>query len=687
MRFIYLVLILILFTPAIALSEPSIYKRDIKNITGLTIPKDFTLSKKEYPSIKIKVNQSLPDEFDWRKHKTLVAVKDQGSCGSCWAMATVSAFEDVYKIVYGEEKNWSEQYLLSCNMDGYSCSGGWWAHQYHKDKLVGGSVAETQFPYTASDSSCKQGLTKDKSLVAYKYIDPSSSDDHPTLPSVDMIKTAIYEYGAVAAAVYVDSAFQNYRGGVFTSCSQQSPNHAITLIGWGKDPVIKQEYWILKNSWGASWGEQGYMKIKTGCSNVGFSANVVELDKKPSHDVEPTPDPDPIYPDDDQCEKITDPDGDPDPEPNPDPEPTPDPSPCEPQPYANAWPDNLPDPRSSYRGIVIGTPRRDGHSYMWADHVGRRIGSSALQYVRPWFTTTYRVYVKTKCGESSDAVTVGGIFRVGNFDFYKNEEPHKIYFAPENEAHKQDNLHKSRSGITEAEFNESMNQVRNIYAPIIKNHRAELRLSGNWNDPTVNAYTTRVGSNWIVQMFGGLARREEVTLDGFKLVICHELGHNLGGYPLMSSMMWPAAEGQSDYFASYACGRLLWGKEDNRGFRDLIPEYPKKLCDEAFKCSRDKDLCYRTMLASWSINSLLATLGGTTIGWDTPDPTVVTSINPNHPNAQCRLDTMMAGNICTAKRWKHEVIPISETQSLKYMCGSYSKGNARPKCWYKPIAE
>lgn len=662
---------------------------------GFKIPKNLKIKQSQVlPENLPKEDFAvLPSKFDWRDHVNLSPVKNQGNCGSCWAFSAVMTFQDTYKIVYGEEKNWSEQYLVSCNQENWGCDGGFWASDYHaiNGKVLKGAMLDSLYPYTAKDDPCKTNLIKDKSIASWKYVSGNE------IPTVEELKQAIYKYGVISVAVYADSAMSAYRGGIFSSCQNKTPNHAVNLVGWNDD----EQTFTMKNSWGASWGENGYMRIKYNCSKIGHTANVVLLDKLPTHDEEPEPEPepeptpepepDPIYPDDSECEKIIDPDSDPDPDPDPnpepDPEPNPDPNPCVPQPYANAWPDNLPNPRATMRGIIIGTDAKEGHSYIWRDYVGRKIATSAKIFVRPFFTTTYRLYASTKCGTASDYVNVYGVFRIGNFDLLTFLEPEKVWFAPENDAYLQDNVHKSLSGITEAEFNESIKQVSAIYEPLAKQHRAVLRISGAWNDNTVNAYTTRVGSNWIVQMFGGLSRREEITLDGFKLVICHELGHNFGGYPLMSSMMWPSAEGQSDYFASYACGRLLWGKEDNRGYRDVIPEHPKKLCDEAFKCSRDKDLCYRTMLASWSTASLLANLGGTKIAWDTPDPTIVKSTNPNHPNGQCRLDSYIAGNLCTGKKWKHSIIPISETQSLKYMCGDYSKGNARPKCWYKPIAE
>ena len=88
------------------------------------------------------------------------------------------------------------------------------------------------------------------------------------MPSVDAIKNAIYTYGCVAAAVYVNSYFQAYKSGTFTGCQNGTVNHAIVLCGWDD----AKGAWLLKNSWGTGWGQQGFMWIKYGCNRVGHGA-------------------------------------------------------------------------------------------------------------------------------------------------------------------------------------------------------------------------------------------------------------------------------------------------------------------------------------------------------------------------------------------------------------------------------
>ena len=97
------------------------------------------------------------------------------------------------------------------------------------------------------------------------YVGASNS-----VPSVDAIKNAIYTYGSVSVGFYVDRYFQAYTGGIFTSCKKKvkNINHAVILCGWDD----KTGAWLMKNSWGTGWGEDGFMWIKYGCNNVGYGA-------------------------------------------------------------------------------------------------------------------------------------------------------------------------------------------------------------------------------------------------------------------------------------------------------------------------------------------------------------------------------------------------------------------------------
>jgi len=218
---------------------------------------------------------TLPPIWDWREHNGVTAIRNQGSCGSCWAFATIGAFESLLKLKADTTVDLSEQHLVSCNEEGWGCNGGFWAF----DMLVAsGAVMEKDFPYVASDVRCGGPYTHPFLLSGWSYI---NGEDE--IPEVQLIKEAIFQYGPISAAVYVGTAFQAYTGGVFDkdeskssgwlncSAAAKEPNHGIMLVGWDDE----KNSWILKNSWGPSWGEHGYMYIQYGISLVGYAAAVV----------------------------------------------------------------------------------------------------------------------------------------------------------------------------------------------------------------------------------------------------------------------------------------------------------------------------------------------------------------------------------------------------------------------------
>ena len=217
---------------------------------------------------------TLPIAFDWRTYGVLQTVRDQGNCGSCWDFATVGAMEPALAIAGGGLHDLSEQFLNDCNKDGWNCDGGGdTAHKYHYDTLANkqsqiGAVLESADPYT-SGSTGKDGTCNTYShpyiLSGWSYV-PAGGNDYST-PTVDQIKAAIYTYGPVTTSVCAsDPLFDNYSGGVYnpatgaanTYCGGDT-DHMVVLVGWDDST----QTWILRNSYGTSWGENGgYMRIK-----------------------------------------------------------------------------------------------------------------------------------------------------------------------------------------------------------------------------------------------------------------------------------------------------------------------------------------------------------------------------------------------------------------------------------------
>jgi len=216
----------------------------------------------ENPIAEISDNKSLPTSWDWRTQGIVPDVRDQGSCGSCWSFGTVSVMESAVKKGGGPLEDLSEQFLISCNNDSWSCNGGLTATKYHyntlgKSQTVVGAVLESAKPYTATDGTCTVAYSHPYKASGWQFVTGSEW----TMPTVDQIKNAIYTYGPVTAGVCADSGWDSYSGGVYNPSSNEcggSTNHQIVLVGWDDSDST----WILRNSWGPYWGDNGYMHIR-----------------------------------------------------------------------------------------------------------------------------------------------------------------------------------------------------------------------------------------------------------------------------------------------------------------------------------------------------------------------------------------------------------------------------------------
>jgi|GEM_PF-2607663 len=233
------------------------------------VPREEPQAPIDNPTV---LRASLPTHFSWCEQGACPPIRDQGDCGGCWAFGTAGVFESaLMRAGFSSSPNLSEQYLISCNNEGFGCNGGWWAHDYHVSKKVSGeteagAVNESVFPYTASDSYCNPPHAKVAKLQSWAYVKDDSS-----VPTVDQLKTAIYNNGPLAVAVCVNTSFENYSGGVFTGPGCTGVNHAVILVGWDDGDGA----WIMRNTWGTSWGENGYMRIKYGVSQIGYAASYV----------------------------------------------------------------------------------------------------------------------------------------------------------------------------------------------------------------------------------------------------------------------------------------------------------------------------------------------------------------------------------------------------------------------------
>ena len=259
-------------------------------------------------------------------------------------------------------------------------------------------------------------------------------------------------------------------------------------------------------------------------------------------------------------------------------------------------------------------------------------------------------------------------------------------FAPENDLNISTD-HKSINGIDEAEFNAVIDEIKAIYEPIIKKNRDKLVINRKWADGTVNASAMRRGRKVIVNMYGGLARHNLITRDGFAIVMCHELGHHLGGAPTYAGFgrNWASNEGQSDYFATLKCFRKVYLNDNNIekvNKMDIDPVVETQ-CDAQWSNLGEAALCKRSAMAAKSTADLLASLRRSDAPkFETPDSNVVSRTNDGHPAAQCRLDTYFAGALCD-KDMNTDVDSKDPVIGTCTRTDGYNVG-MRSLCWYAP---
>ncbi|ONK77677.1 uncharacterized protein A4U43_C02F9340 [Asparagus officinalis] len=197
---------------------------------------------------------SVPSSVDWRAKGAVTAVKHQGyKCGSCWAFATAAAVESLHKIKNGILYELSRQQLVDCSKTNLGCGGGWPRESYTYIKDNGGLTTAANYPYNGLDNPCDVIKAKQTvvNISGFEYVTSTEA--------------ALME--AVAkqpVTVYIDAnskKFQFYKSGVYKGPCTNSLNHVVVVVGYGR-VHHSSKYWIVRNSWGTSWGERGYVRLE-----------------------------------------------------------------------------------------------------------------------------------------------------------------------------------------------------------------------------------------------------------------------------------------------------------------------------------------------------------------------------------------------------------------------------------------
>ncbi|MEW6260020.1 MAG: C1 family peptidase [Thermodesulfobacteriota bacterium] len=213
------------------------------------------LQRKNLPAFSTQKSfQTLPPSFDWRNSGVVTPVKNQGACGSCWAFASVGELESLAVMNVGsvgqEYPDLSEQFLVSYNLSNKGCRGGAMDRAAEFLKQFG-TPFEACKPYTATSKKlplpCSTWKEEAETIESWSYV-PRTVED---------LKAAVYQQ-PIATAYLVYTDFYSYTGGVYEHVSGElEGGHAVLVVGWDD----ANQCFIVKNSWGADWGEQGYFRI------------------------------------------------------------------------------------------------------------------------------------------------------------------------------------------------------------------------------------------------------------------------------------------------------------------------------------------------------------------------------------------------------------------------------------------
>jgi len=224
---------------------------------------------------------ATPTAWDWRTHGVVNPIQNQGQCGSCWTFSTIASIESAYAIKTGKLQKLSEQEVVDCShgcvmesgqqVCNQGCDGGWMWSAMADIITWKGEELETTYPYTAQTGTCKR-----KPAMTIDPISNYTCLSGPKKANETEMAAFLVANGPISFAMDA-GILQSYTSGIIKpaagDCSDTSLDHALVIVGFGVEG--NTPFWIVRNSWGAAWGEAGYFRIIRGKGACGLNAGVV----------------------------------------------------------------------------------------------------------------------------------------------------------------------------------------------------------------------------------------------------------------------------------------------------------------------------------------------------------------------------------------------------------------------------
>jgi len=234
-----------------------------QNYLGLAFDYENYTPVNEYvvPDVSI---SALPTSVDWRTKGAVTPVKDQGQCGSCWSFSATGSIEGAWEIAGNTLIGLSEQNLMDCSTTygNQGCNGGLMDDAFKYVIANKGIDSEASYPYLTADGKCHYS-TANKAASISNYTDIASKNE-------TALQVASANVGPISVAIDAShESFQLYKSGVYHQflCSQTRLDHGVLVVGYGTDSTSGNDYWLVKNSWGATWGQEGYIWMSRNKNN------------------------------------------------------------------------------------------------------------------------------------------------------------------------------------------------------------------------------------------------------------------------------------------------------------------------------------------------------------------------------------------------------------------------------------